>query len=911
MSSSTTTTTTATTSARRPSAGGGKLDEGELAEFVAAFDGADEGGRRPAGSPAAGSSASSTPGRLLPRRAARSHPVSEDDSALDPDDDDDEYVGKGKRARMMQRAALPASRSAGSVFAGSQVYSPAVVDFHRACQFGHAAILEAMLRKEAHVAEALVDVRDALQNSGLHLAVNGGHWEAVRLLLKANASPGVQNLAGRTPADLAPSPSMAGLLGEFGRRRAAALSGRLPAIECVWRGDLAALRTVPRGRLGEADELGYTAAHAAALFDRPDALRFLIGQQVDPHAPSQGGITPLHEAARFSSRAALKVLLFETADAEAASVAVNRHGHGPFAMANRSLRRLFRRYAREHGLHDLAAFDEHGVPLVHYEDVSGGDDESGDAGSGGEAGSESSEGEGGLFSGRPPTLMSRDERKLQQTLAIMNRLAAAAAASPVKKRSKSDDSVAAKRAKPSRYDEQQQQQQRKAADANRRKAAGTKPPVPLDPTRYRDRTYGTTLLHRHAAKGRLREVRQLLQGDPALAHATDNAGYSALHEAALHGHLPVVKALLDAGANIDLAAASSGDTPLHDAAENGHEEVVLYLLHAGANRIQRNAQGRTPDEVAAEDRIRLLIKSPAVTNAVAEKTGNAVAVAAVEDRSRRKPGRPRKGDDEAAPAPATTATTATTASPPAQKERTQPPPPPRRPVAPKAAPAEQPAAAAPSANAAKKAASPPVPRPIAKAEGHGPLLLLSIGEPHGWFFLSPQIERLFLLGMDGNGNGRQRLKAFGEAHRPLYALRLTGVQRGLLLGSPLMKRLPDLRAVLEAEEEQARRSGGGGGEDAQASYLLEKDAVYAAFAFHGLSFGNISVIYLDLQRILRSSIPSPSSSSSSSLPQANPSAPAVHQPPRMKMKMAARKGSGAGLPPEDLSPKAVAEEEHP
>jgi ankyrin repeat protein len=783
-----------------------------------------------------------------------------------------------------------------------------VADFHRACQFGQAAILEAMLRKGEALGE-LVGVRDGLQNSGLHLAVNGGHWEAVRLLLKANAAVDAENLAGRRPADLAPSPSMAALLGEFGRRRAAALSGRLPAIACVWRDDLPGLRNVPRGRLGEADELGYTAVHAAALFDRPAALRFLIGQQVEPHAASHGGITPLHEAARFSSREALRVLLFET-DARAASMLASRHGHGPFAMANRRLRRLFRRFAREHGLQDAPAFDEHGVPLVHYEEVSEAEGEAGDAGGAGE-----SSGDEGLLS-RPPTVMSRDERKLQQTFAILNRLAASA--SPVKK-SKSDDSIAAKRARPRRHGEGEaeageeagEEAKRRRGRAEERKAASAKAP-PLDP-KYRDRTYGTTLLHRHAAKGRLREVRQLLQGDPALVRVTDNAGYSALHEAALHGHLPVVRALLDGGADIDLAAAASGDTPLHDAAENGHEEVVLYLLHAGANRILRNAQGRTADEVASEDRIRALIKSPAVASVPGpgKRTSHASSASAsasasanarlVEDKSRRKPGRPRKGDDETATATTTTtptpATNSTLPRPVPQRERKQAPP--KKAIAPRAT-------AAASGSAAKAAvASPPVPRPIAKAEGHGPLLLVSIGEPHGWFFLSPQIERLFLL-----GTGKDRQGSFREAHKALHALGLTDVQRALLLGSPLMKRLPELKAVLEAEEEARRR---GAASTPPPSCLLEKDAVYAAFASHGLSFGNISVIYLDLQRILRSSIPLASAN-------ANATAAALHQPPKMKMKMAARKGSGAGLPPEDpsslisgppsLAP-AVAEEERP
>lgn len=66
-----------------------------LVDFMGAFEGEDDE-RRPHSSHVS-SSVNSPPRRILPRRANRSHPVSEDDSALDPDDD--EYMAAKKRCK--------------------------------------------------------------------------------------------------------------------------------------------------------------------------------------------------------------------------------------------------------------------------------------------------------------------------------------------------------------------------------------------------------------------------------------------------------------------------------------------------------------------------------------------------------------------------------------------------------------------------------------------------------------------------------------------------------------------------------------------------------------------------------------------------------------------------------------------
>jgi urate oxidase len=76
---------------------------------------------------------------------------------------------------------------------------------------------------------------------------------------------------------------------------------------------------------------------------------------------------------------------------------------------------------------------------------------------------------------------------------------------------------------------------------------------------------------------------------------------TALHKAAFWGHSHIVPWLVDdLGAAVD-ATDSAGDTALHDAARFGHANVVSELLARGASPTARNAAGKTPGEVAAEN----------------------------------------------------------------------------------------------------------------------------------------------------------------------------------------------------------------------------------------------------------------------------------------------------------------------
>lgn len=84
-----------------------------------------------------------------------------------------------------------------------------------------------------------------------------------------------------------------------------------------------------------------------------------------------------------------------------------------------------------------------------------------------------------------------------------------------------------------------------------------------------------------AFKGDTKEVRALLDKDPALARAADENGWTPLHAAADAGHTELVKLLVAKGAVID-AKTKVGWTPLMTAACNGRKEAAALLISKGA-----------------------------------------------------------------------------------------------------------------------------------------------------------------------------------------------------------------------------------------------------------------------------------------------------------------------------------------
>lgn len=93
-------------------------------------------------------------------------------------------------------------------------------------------------------------------------------------------------------------------------------------------------------------------------------------------------------------------------------------------------------------------------------------------------------------------------------------------------------------------------------------------------------------------------VKKLVESDPSLLNAADEAGNTLLHHAAMSGALSVAEYLLAKGADIN-AENTQKNTPLHEAIQSRKENAAFLLIAKGADVGRANVSGQTPLHRAA------------------------------------------------------------------------------------------------------------------------------------------------------------------------------------------------------------------------------------------------------------------------------------------------------------------------
>jgi len=118
------------------------------------------------------------------------------------------------------------------------------------------------------------------------------------------------------------------------------------------------------------------------------------------------------------------------------------------------------------------------------------------------------------------------------------------------------------------------------------------------------RAVGPALLHHAVLKGDESVVAALIEAgfDVDVKTGDTKLPASPLFAAALEGHKAIAERLIAAGADPNTRCSDPtilpGATPLHAAARGGHSDLVKMLLSAGAAADAKDAEGRTPFELA-------------------------------------------------------------------------------------------------------------------------------------------------------------------------------------------------------------------------------------------------------------------------------------------------------------------------
>ena len=107
-------------------------------------------------------------------------------------------------------------------------------------------------------------------------------------------------------------------------------------------------------------------------------------------------------------------------------------------------------------------------------------------------------------------------------------------------------------------------------------------------------------LHRAASGGDINAVNALIDNGADINAKAEN-GWTPLHFAAALGKIGIVNALIKAEANVN-AKAKDDSMPLHTAAWANQTGAAIALIHAGANLKATDIWGKTPLQIAREEK---------------------------------------------------------------------------------------------------------------------------------------------------------------------------------------------------------------------------------------------------------------------------------------------------------------------
>ncbi|MBL7221773.1 MAG: ankyrin repeat domain-containing protein [Phycisphaerae bacterium] len=111
---------------------------------------------------------------------------------------------------------------------------------------------------------------------------------------------------------------------------------------------------------------------------------------------------------------------------------------------------------------------------------------------------------------------------------------------------------------------------------------------------------GVTPLHLNSLTGNCEVAELLISRGASIDAVNPNDGSTPLHLAALQGKTDLIALLLSKGANINAKEKKYGIAAVQFAAVNGHTETLEFLISKGADLAIRDNQGRSPQELAAQ-----------------------------------------------------------------------------------------------------------------------------------------------------------------------------------------------------------------------------------------------------------------------------------------------------------------------